>query len=155
MLCGLFWRFDDENHWEKPVLACPIDGYRSKCLPDGGIQWLLVSPGPPPLGDARGIVPPHCNGHRNVPQSRCIYSSLCVWLSSWHPREQYGASKRPMVAFSGFRYGPGHPPSGNATWIASLPPHGHWNGLQWGCIRSLPLPFLLSIIVAKDHVMVH
>jgi hypothetical protein len=44
VLCGLFWRFDDEKHQKKLVLACPIDGYWSECSPNGGIQWLLVKP---------------------------------------------------------------------------------------------------------------
>jgi hypothetical protein len=35
---------DDEKYHKKPVLASPIDAYWSKCLPDGGIQWLLVKP---------------------------------------------------------------------------------------------------------------
>ena len=30
---------------------------------------LYESPGPPPSGDARGIVPPHCDDHRNGQQS--------------------------------------------------------------------------------------
>jgi hypothetical protein len=38
---------------------------------------------------------------------------------------------------------------------ASTPPYGHQNGLQRRCIRSSPPPFLLGVIVAKDHVMVH
>jgi hypothetical protein len=38
VLCGIFRQYDDAKH-EKLVLACPIDGYWSKCLPNGGIQW--------------------------------------------------------------------------------------------------------------------
>ena len=48
-----------------------------------------------------------------------------------------------------------YPPLGDSAWIASVPPHGHRNGLQWRCIWLLPPTFLLSGIVAKDHVMVH
>ena len=33
---------------------------------------LYESPGPPPSGDARGIVPPHRDGHRNGHQSGYI-----------------------------------------------------------------------------------
>ncbi len=32
------------------MLACPIDGYQSKCSPNGGIQWLLVKPWTPSIG---------------------------------------------------------------------------------------------------------
>ena len=35
------------------------------------------------------------------------------------------------------------------------PPHGHRKWPQRRCIRLLPPPFLLGVIVAKDHVMVH
>ncbi len=55
-----------------------------------------------------------------------------------------GASSRLMVASSGFRCSPGHAASGDATCIASMPPHGHGNGQQ-----------LLGVIIAKVHVMVH
>ncbi len=155
-LCG-FVTFSMIWQWktsEKPVLVCPIDGYQSKCLPDGGIQWLLVKPWPPPLDDVRGIVPPHRNGHQNGPQSRCIYSLLCGWLSPWRSQERYGASSCPVAASSGSRYGPGHHSLGDATWIASMPLHGHQNCLQWRCICLLPPPFSFSIFEAKDHVMV-
>ena len=37
---------------------------------------LYESPGPPPSGDARGIVPPHRDGHRNGHQSGYINTSL-------------------------------------------------------------------------------
>jgi hypothetical protein len=60
-----------------------------------------------------------------------------------------------MAAFSGFYESSGHVASGDAACIASTPPCGHQNGLQRRCICSLPLAFLLGIIIAKDHVMVH
>jgi hypothetical protein len=44
---------------------------------------------------------------------------------------------------------------GDAACIASTPPHSHQNGLRWRCIRSSPPPFLLGVIIAEDHVMVH
>ena len=39
---------------------------------------LYESPGPPPSGDARGIVPPHRNDHRNGHQSGYILHYRCV-----------------------------------------------------------------------------
>ena len=39
---------------------------------------LYESPGPPPSVDARGIVPPHCDHHRNGHQSGYILHYPCV-----------------------------------------------------------------------------
>ena len=39
---------------------------------------LYESPGPPPSGDARGIVPPHRDHHRNGHQSGYILHYRCV-----------------------------------------------------------------------------
>ena len=64
-------------------------------------------------------------------------------------------SSRPMAASTGFQCSPGHAAFREAACIASTPPHGHRNGQQQRCIRLLLLPFLLGVIVAKDHVMVH
>jgi len=54
---------------KQPALACPFDNI-------GAIASLIVafsgfceSHEPPPLGDARGIVPLHRDGHRNDHQS--------------------------------------------------------------------------------------
>jgi hypothetical protein len=60
-----------------------------------------------------------------------------------------------MEWVGGFRSSPGHAALGDAACIASTPPYGHQNGLQRRCIRSLPPPLLLGVIIAKDHVMVH
>jgi hypothetical protein len=116
---------------------------------------LYESPGPPPSGDARGIVPPHCDGHRNGHQSGYINTSLFCLLSPWWPPRRYGASSRPMAASSGFQCSPRHAASGDAAFVASTPHRGHHNGLQRRGICSLPPPISLGIIIAKDHVMVH
>ena len=60
-----------------------------------------------------------------------------------------------MAVSSGFQCSPGHASLGDATCIASTPPHGHRNGLSQRCIRSSTPPFLVGVIIAKDHVMVH
>ena len=83
------------------------------------------------------------------------YYILYCLLSPWRPLGQYGVSSRPMAASSGFWCSPGHAALGNATCIASTPPHGHQNGLRRRCIRSPPPPFSLGVIIAKDHGMVH
>ena len=57
-------------------------------------------------------------------------------------------------AIRSFRCSPGYATSNDATSIASTPPHGHQNGQRWRCICLLPPPFLLGVIIAKDHVMV-
>ncbi len=49
---------------------------------------------------------------------------------------------------------PGHSASGNAVCIAPMHSHGHQKGLQLRCICFSPPHFLLTVIIAKDHVMV-
>ena len=39
---------------------------------------LYESQEPTPSGDARGIVPPHCNGHQNGHQSGYMLHRRCV-----------------------------------------------------------------------------
>jgi len=46
---------------------------------------------------------------------------------------------------------PGHAALGNVLLIASI----LLNGLRRRCLRSSLLPFLLGVIVAKEHVMVN
>jgi hypothetical protein len=82
-------------------------------------------------------------------------TSLYCLLLPWRPPGRYGVSSTPMATSSGFRSSPGHAALGDATCIASTPPHGHQNGLQRRCICSSPLPFFLRGFMAKDHVMVH
>jgi hypothetical protein len=78
-------------------------------------------------------------------------------LLPWRPLRQYGFSScpMPMAASSGFRCSPGHAALGDAPCITSMPLHGHRNDQQQRCICSLPPPFSLGVIVAKDCVMVH
>jgi hypothetical protein len=47
-----------------------------------------------------------------------------------------------VAVSSGFGYSPGHAALDNAKCIASMPPHGHRNGLQLRCICLLPPPLL-------------
>jgi hypothetical protein len=43
-----------------------------RACPMAAFSGFYESPGPPPLGDVRGIVPPHCNDHQNGHQSGYI-----------------------------------------------------------------------------------
>ncbi len=43
----------------QPALECPIDAIRASTRLMAVFSGFYESPGPPPLGDARGIVPPH------------------------------------------------------------------------------------------------
>jgi hypothetical protein len=54
---------------------------------------------------------------------------FCLLLPWWLP-EQYGESSCPMAASSGFRYSPGHAPSGDVLRITPADRHGHQNGWQ-------------------------
>ncbi len=113
------------------------------------------SPEPPLSGDACGIIPAHCHDHQNGQQTGCVFPSLLFCLWPWRPLGQNGAISRSMVASSGFQSSHGHPPLGNASCITSTPLHGHQNSLLRRHICLLPLIFCMTLLVAKDHVMVH
>ena len=95
---------------------------------------LYESPGPPPLGDARSIVPPHRNDHRNGHQSGYIIVLFAVLQNLNAQLIFIGASACPMAVFSGLYESPGPPPLGDARSI--VPPHrdNHRNGHQSGYI---------------------
>ena len=77
------------------------------------------------------------------------FTLLFCLLSPWRLQEQYGASSCTMVTSSGLQCSPGYAALGNAACIASTPPHGHRNGLQWRCICLSSQPLLSDQIVAK------
>jgi len=122
--------------------------------PMAALSGFYKSHRPTPSGDAWGITgaPPRPSKW-SAKWTHFAYS-FCL-LSPWRPPRRYGASSHPMAVFSGFYESPGHAALGDAACTASTPPHGHQNGLQRRCICSSPPVFLLGIIVAKDHVMVH
>ncbi len=82
------------------------------------------------------IVPAHCRGHQNGHFFWCICWLLFVCLLPWRPLGQYGVSRRPMAASSGFWSSPGHAASGNALHIALADRRGHWNWRQTRYIWS-------------------
>ena len=127
----------------------------ASACPMATFSGFYESHGPPPLGDARGIVAAHRHGHQNGQQSGHIFASSFCLLSPWRPPGRYGVSSRPMAAFSGFYESPGPPSLGNECGIAPAHRHGYRNGLRQRCFRSLSPLFLPGIIIAKDHVMVH
>jgi hypothetical protein len=53
-------------------LACPFCNIGSSARPMVAFSGFNESREPPPSGDARGIVRPHHNGHRNGHQSEYI-----------------------------------------------------------------------------------
>ena len=124
--------------------ACPMAAF----------SGFYESPGPPPSGDAHGSTT--ASGWPLKRPSKWVHiTSLYCLLSPWRLPGRYGVSSCPMAASSGFRSSPGHAALGDAAWTASMPLHRHRNGLQRRCIHSSPPAFLLGIIIAKDHVMVH
>ncbi len=127
--------------------------YRLQYLLDGGVQLLLPKPWTSSIGGCAGIVPAHRRGHQNGQKSWSIYLLLFYLLLTWRPLGQYGASSPLMAASSGFQSSPGHAASGDAICIAPAHCHGHQNGQQRKCICSLLLPFCLTLLGAKDHVM--
>jgi hypothetical protein len=80
---------------------------------------------------------------------------VVLFAVTWLPPGQCGASSRPMAAFSGFYESPGPPLSDDALCIASMCPHGHQNGPERRYICSMPPSFLIAVIIAYDHIMVH
>ena len=46
-----------------PALACPIHAIGASARLMAAFSGFYESHEPPPLGDARGIVPPHRDGH--------------------------------------------------------------------------------------------
>ena len=130
--------------------------YRSECLPDGSVLCLLWKPSTSSIGRCAWYSTTASRWPLKRPSKWVHITSLYCLLSPWRPPGRYGVSSRPMAASSGFRSSPGHAALGDAEFITStMPPHGHQNGLRRRCIRLSPPPFLLGIIIAKDHVMVH
>ena len=60
------------------VLACPYDAIRASACPMVTFSGFYESHEPPPLGNARGIAPPHRDGHRNGQQSGYMLHYRCV-----------------------------------------------------------------------------
>ena len=135
---------------------CPIDAIRASACPNVVFSGFYESHEPPPSGDACGIVPPYHDGHRNGQQSGYMLHYHCVNCCPGgcrDDRKRVVAWWRHPVA-SGFLRSPGYAASGNALHIALAHHNGHLNGLQQRCICSSLLPFLLGVIMAKDHVTV-
>ena len=57
---------------KQPVLACHIDAIGVSACPMVVFSGFYESHEPPPLGDVRGIVPAHRDGHRHSQQSGFI-----------------------------------------------------------------------------------
>jgi hypothetical protein len=57
---------------KQPALVCPIDVIGASARPMAVFSGFYESPGHPPSGDGHGIVPPHCDDHRNGHQSGYI-----------------------------------------------------------------------------------
>jgi hypothetical protein len=63
---------------KKLALACPIGNIGVSACLMAAFNGFYECHEPPPLGDVRGIVPPHRNGHRNGQQSGYILHHHCV-----------------------------------------------------------------------------
>jgi hypothetical protein len=97
----------------------------------------------------RGIVPAHHCGHRNGQQRGGYFASSFCMLLLWRSPGRYGASSRPMAAFSGFYKSSGPPLSVDVRGIAPSHRHGYQNGQQRRYIRSLSPPLSFDQNVAK------
>ena len=63
---------------KQPVLACPFDNIRASARPMVAFSGFYESHEPPSSGGARGIVPPHRDGHQNGHQSGYMLHSCFV-----------------------------------------------------------------------------
>jgi len=71
-------RFDQQGDSEFAALQCHIDAIRASAHPMVAVSGFYESHGPPPSGDAHGIVLPHRHGRRNGKQRGGAFcSSLC------------------------------------------------------------------------------
>ena len=57
---------------KQPALVCTIDAIRPSACLMVAFSGFYESHKPPPSGDARGIIPPHRDGHQNGHQSEYI-----------------------------------------------------------------------------------
>ena len=139
------------------MLECPIDAIGASACSMVALSGFYESRKPPPLGEARSIVPPHRDGHQNGQQSGYMLQYRCVDCC---PGGCRGDTERVITRWqrpvaSCEALSPGHVVLGDALRIASAHRHGHQNFPQRRCICSPPPPFLTDVMVAKDHGMVH
>ncbi len=86
---NLFLQVDQKKTQNKLVYAWPIATIGHNTCPMAASSDFYQSPGPPPLGDARGIVPVHRCSHQNGQKSWSILLwSFCLLLP-WQPLGQY------------------------------------------------------------------
>ena len=67
-----------ENQAKLQNLIARLIFIRASARPMAVFSGLYESPGPPPSGDARSIVPPHRDDHRNGHQSEYIVVLFAV-----------------------------------------------------------------------------
>ena len=132
---ALFQQFDDEIYpWNrgKHVQLMPIGA--SAC-PMVVFSGIYESHWPPPLGNARGIIPAHRHGHQNGQQSGHILHLhfVCCHLGGRRgDTEQVVARWRHLVAFMK-ALDLLHWSLGDERGIAPSHRHGYQNGLQRMC----------------------
>ena len=83
-------------------MAYPIDAIGASACLMVAFSDFYESHGPPPSGDARGIVPAHRHGHRNGQQSGQIlhfHFVCCRPGGRWGDMERVVAQWRCLVAF--------------------------------------------------------
>ncbi len=152
---SLFQQVDHEKKHKNTAYAWPIATISRNTCSIVASSGFYQSPGPSPLGNLCDIVPAHHHGHQHGQQSWSISSLLFSLLLPWQLLGQYGASSCPMVGSSGFRGSPGHATLGGAVCIALAHRRGHQSSLWMRYIHSLLPTFFLSLLIAKDHVMVN
>ncbi len=110
------------------------------------------SPGPPLLGDVRGIVPPHCDDHQNGHQSGYIIHCcfVCCRPGSHQGKTEQVFARWQCPIASGVALDMLHQAMPH-VWLQRLTmafEMAHNRG-------TAAIAYLLGIIVVKDHVMVH
>ena len=79
-----------------------IDAIGASAHPMAVLSGFYESPGPPPLVNARGKVPPHCNDHRNSHQSgyiiHCCFVCCCPGGRQSNTERVVARWRRPVVS---------------------------------------------------------
>jgi hypothetical protein len=114
------------------MLVCPMATIDRNTRPMVATSGVQHSPGPPPAGDACGIVPVHPTAIKMASKVGALFHccfGCCRPGGCRGNMERVVARWRHPVA-SGLRGSPGHAASGNAVYTAPMHLHGHQNGLQ-------------------------
>ncbi len=86
--CAPFQRVDNEITPKNQCFFVQLPTIACNTHPVASTSVFRCSPGPPLLGDARGILPVHHHGHRNGQQVWCFFRSFFLACNLIVPRDE-------------------------------------------------------------------